>query len=475
MKSVFFSLRRRNAKFWNFFLRDNTIFTSEAGLGFCSALAVTNKLDNSIVMCVGVLLVTIISCAAVGALKSFLKLCGFKEPMKSLGDHHRITVYMIVIAASVTTFSLFAQAYVPQIALDIKAYIGLIITNCIVLGLVDPFDKSNQNLWSYRKPILKKSLGYAFALICISIFRELLGFGTLLNFPVMPEWWPLATIMVTPVGGFFAVAVWRMGIRPIALNRGVLCCGTPVSFTVEPENAFDSIATKRAALLGGGILIIIGALAGLGWKGTINVPYHIAFSTVFLNGIVLSNLLGMCPLVNQSRGLSSAWKMGVAVVFVTACATPLNWLLYNYVLIKASSLVTGFVPSFFRFETLFDLMLFIVTIAIFVQVLEKIIAKIAPEVKNSMGIFLPLITVNCVVLGSSLFRVSVSSNLLEALMAGLGDGLHWAMVCVLLAVIRNQALNRVNIRIWDKDTLVILMLGIIASLWTIFAQMGGGL
>lgn len=475
MKDLFLLIRWHNAKFWNFFLRDNTIFTSEAGLGFCSALAVTNKLDNSIVMCVGVLLVTIISCAAVWILKSFLKLCGFEKPMESLGDHHRITVYMIVIAASVTAFSLFAQAYVPHIALDIKAYIGLIITNCIVLGLVDPFDKSNQNLWSYRGPILKKSIGYAFALISISILRELLGFGTLLNLPIMPEWWPLATIMVTPVGGFFAVAVWRMSVRPIALNRGVLCCGTPVSSVTEPENAFDSITIKRAALLGSGILIIIGVLTGLEFSGTIDIPYHIAFSTLFLNGIVLSNLLGICPLVNQSRGLSSAWKMGVAVVFVTACATPLNWLLYKYVLIKANALVVGFVPPFFRFETLFDLMVFIVTVAIFVQVLEKIIAKIAPEVKNSMGIFLPLITVNCVVLGSSLFRVPVSSNLLEALMAGLGDGLHWAMVCVLLAIVRNQAINRVKIRIWDKDTLVILMLGIIASIWTIFTQIGGEL
>lgn len=458
MKNLLFQIRRLNAKIATFFLRDNIILTSASGLGFCSALAVTNKVSNAIVMAIGVFFVAMLSCFAVWPLKPFLK---------TIGRHHRITVYMVVVSALVTIFSLFAQLLVPQIALDIKAYIGLIITNCIILGLVDAFGSSHVSFLGFQGEIFKKVLGYSFALICISVLREALGFGTILGNAVMPEWWPLATLAVTPIGGFFGLAIWRMILRPISINRKFVCQET-ASSSKESENAFDWINKKTAFIFLGGIILILSALFGLHFGG-VNVPYEIMFGALFLDGIVLSKLLGMCPLLSQSKSMGSAWKMGAAVVFVVTCATSLNWFLYNNFLVQANQYIRNYMP-FFKFEELFDLMMYIFVIATFVQIIEKIIGKISKELKESMGIFLPLITVNCVVLGSSLFRIPVSATLLEAVMYGFGDGLHWALVCVLLSIISTQGL-RIPIKSWDRDTIVILALGIIASIWTIFGQL----
>ena len=188
MKNILFQIRRINSKIATFFLRDNIILTSASGLGFCSALAVTNKVSNAIVMAIGVFFVAMLSCFAVWPLKPFLK---------TIGRHHRITVYMVVVSALVTIFSLFAQLLVPQIALDIKAYIGLIITNCIIMGRLEAFALGNKP-WPSILDAIGNAAGYGWILIAVAVVREAFGSGSIMGWKFIPD-----SILISN-GGFYA-------------------------------------------------------------------------------------------------------------------------------------------------------------------------------------------------------------------------------------------------------------------------------
>ena len=194
-----------------FFLRDNYIVSAAAGLGFCSALAVTNKMENSLTMGVGVVFVTCVS---------FCLVYPFKKLIIASGTHHKITLLMIIVSVFVTIFNLIAQAIIPRIAFNIQAYIDLITTNCIVLAVIS--EGLTYEFWDAQKKILKACLGYSIALIFLALMREPLGFGTLMNFRIFPESFPVVVLMITPVGGFFALALWRFMLRPLFLKTGVV-------------------------------------------------------------------------------------------------------------------------------------------------------------------------------------------------------------------------------------------------------------
>jgi len=163
-----------------FFLRDNYIVSAAAGLGFCSALAVTNKIENSLTMGMGVVFVTCVS---------FCLVYPFKKLIIASGTHHKVTLLMIIVSVFVTVFNLIAQAIIPRIAFNIQAYIDLITTNCIVLAVIS--EGLTFEFWDAQKKILKACLGYSIALIFLSLMREPLGFGTLMNFQILPERFPV--------------------------------------------------------------------------------------------------------------------------------------------------------------------------------------------------------------------------------------------------------------------------------------------
>ena len=194
-----------------FFLRDNYIVSAAAGLGFCSALAVTNKIENSLTMGMGVVFVTCVS---------FCLVYPFKKLIIASGTHHKVTLLMIIVSVFVTIFNLIAQAIIPRIAFNIQAYIDLITTNCIVLAVIS--EGLTFEFWDAQKKILKACLGYSIALIFLSLMREPLGFGTLMNFQILPERFPVVVLMITPVGGFFALALWRFMLRPLFVKTGVV-------------------------------------------------------------------------------------------------------------------------------------------------------------------------------------------------------------------------------------------------------------
>jgi len=450
-----------------FFLRDNYIISAAAGLGFCSALAVTNKMENSLTMGVGVVFVTCVS---------FCLVYPFKKLIIASGTHHKITLLMIIISIFVTIFSLIVQATIPRIALNIKAYIDLITTNCIVLAVIA--EGLTFGFWDAQKKILKACLGYSIALIFLALMREPLGFGTLLNFRILPESFPVVVLMITPVGGFFALALWRFMLRPLFVKTGVVYQDnvlqekeevTDVETPERDKKPAFKMSGKLIIIIVLGVLLVISLITSIKAVTSLNSQFQILLpiflSALFFDGIVLSKLLGICPLLNKSRQIDAAWKMGVAVVIVVTLSTSLNWLVYNKVLIGASDYLSSISPVPVRLEKIFYLTVFIVTIATFVQILGVLLRRFAMDTYQQMGQFLELITVNCIVLASSTFTIPSGLSFMATTVTAFGFGLHWLMVCVWLSLLRRHRLF-VPFNTWDEDSVAILLLGIMAAIFT---------
>ncbi|MBT3878554.1 MAG: hypothetical protein HOF76_05800 [Candidatus Scalindua sp.] len=449
-----------------FFLRDNYIVSAAAGLGFCSALAVTNKMENSLTMGVGVVFVTCVS---------FCLVYPFKKLIIASGTHHKITLLMIIISIFVTIFSLIVQATIPRIALNIKAYIDLITTNCIVLAVIA--EGLTFGFWDAQKKILKACLGYSIALIFLALMREPLGFGTLLNFRILPDSFPVVVLMITPVGGFFALALWRFMLRPLFVKTGVVYQDNVLKEEEEVTDAETPVKKKPAFKMSGkliiiivlGVLLVVSLVTNIKAVTSLNSQFQILLpiflSAIFFDGIVLSKLLGICPLLNKSRQVDAAWRMGLAVVIVVTLSTSLNWLVYNKLLIGASNYLSSISPVPIRLEKIFYLTVFIVTIATFVQILGVLLRRFAMDTYQQMGQFLELITVNCIVLASSTFTIPSGMSFMATTVTAFGFGLHWLMVCVWLALLRRHRLF-VPFNTWDEDSVAILLLGIMAAIFT---------
>ncbi len=151
----------------------------------------------------------------------------------------------------------------------------------------------------------------------------------------------------------------------------------------------------------------------------------IFFAAVFTNNILLTNYLGMCPFLGASREMKTAVGLGAAVVFVLSFTSVLNWAVY-YLVLQPLGL------EYLRF------IVFIIVIAAFVQMAEIVIERISDRLYNALGIFLPLITVNCAILGVSLFMVIRSYTFATALFYGLGSGIGWMLAIVAMAGIRQK-------------------------------------
>jgi len=153
--------------------------------------------------------------------------------------------------------------------------------------------------------------------------------------------------------------------------------------------------------------------------------FSIFFAAIFTNNILLTNYLGMCSFLGASREIKTAGGLGAAVVFVMATTSVLNWVVYNYLLLP-------FGLEYLRF------IIFIVVIAAFVQIAEMVIERFSQRLYQALGIFLPLITVNCAILGVSLFMVIRSYGFWQSLAYGAGSGIGWALAILAMAGIREK-------------------------------------
>lgn len=163
-------------------------------LGICSALAVTNLMRNSLVMGLGVIFTLALAGFTISLIRDYIP------------KRVRMMVQVLIIASYVIIVDLFLKAFLPEISKALGPYVGLIITNCIIMGRAEAFAGKNKPLDSMIDGI-GAGVGYTFVLLLISFVRELFGFGSIFGFTVMGDWWTRWSIMVMAPSAFFMLAI----------------------------------------------------------------------------------------------------------------------------------------------------------------------------------------------------------------------------------------------------------------------------
>ncbi|NDV44628.1 NADH:ubiquinone reductase (Na(+)-transporting) subunit E [Flagellimonas sediminis] len=162
------------------------------------------------------------------------------------------------------------------------------------------------------------------------------------------------------------------------------------------------------------------------------------FKSIFIDNMVFATFLGMCSYLAVSKKVSTAVGLGAAVIFVLAVTVPMNWLLDKYLLKDGALAWMG--PEYADYDLSFlSFILFIATIATMVQLVEIVVEKFSPSLYNSLGIFLPLIAVNCAILGGSLFMQTRDiPNIGLAFNYGISSGIGWFLAILAIAAIREK-------------------------------------
>ena len=172
-------------------------------LGICSSLAITNRLDNALAMGIGVTFCTVFGSLFVSLLRNLIP------------SRVRMLAYMTIISVFVICVDRFLKAYFPPISEAMGPYVGLIITNCILMGRAEAFAIKNGAWLSFLDGV-GCGVGYTFMLILMAVIREPIGFGTLLGHRVMPQNWTNWVVMTIAPGAFFLLGVYLWIFRTIA-------------------------------------------------------------------------------------------------------------------------------------------------------------------------------------------------------------------------------------------------------------------
>ncbi len=184
----------------------------------------------------------------------------------------------------------------------------------------------------------------------------------------------------------------------------------------------------------------------------------IFISSIFTNNILLASFLGMCSFIVCSNKIETALGLGTAVVFVMVFTTAINYLIYYYLLVPLGLEYLAYI-------------IFIAVIAAFVQFVEMFVERFSPKLYYALGIFLPLITVNCAILGASLFMVIRKYTLIQSVFFGLGAGIGWALAILLMAGLREK-MGYSNIpKPLKGPGILMLVTGVIAMSFMGFAGM----
>ncbi|ORC35326.1 NADH:ubiquinone reductase (Na(+)-transporting) subunit D [Marispirochaeta aestuarii] len=183
---------------------DNPVFAQI--LGICSTLAVTNNFRNTLVMSLGVLFTTTLSGFTVSLLR------------KKIPGRVRMMAETLIIASYVIIVDIVLKAYLPDISRQLGPYVGLIITNCIIMGRAEAFALNNPPGISLIDGVAS-GIGYSYVLLVIAFFRELMGSGTIFGFQVMGDWWTNWAIMVMPPGAFFMLAIFIWVVKGVFLKE----------------------------------------------------------------------------------------------------------------------------------------------------------------------------------------------------------------------------------------------------------------
>ena len=186
--------------------------------------------------------------------------------------------------------------------------------------------------------------------------------------------------------------------------------------------------------------------------------FLIFISAAFTDNMLLSRFLGMCSVIGLSKKSDTAMGLGAAVTFVTAITASLNFLVYNYVLIPLGLEYLSFIT-------------FIIVIAATVQFIEMVIERASPSLYGTLGIFLPLITVNCAILGVSLFMLNKPYGFIEAFIFGFGGGAGWMIAIMLISAIRERINEQAVPEGLEGAGITLIIIGIMALAFVGFSGM----
>ena len=166
---------------------------------------------------------------------------------------------------------------------------------------------------------------------------------------------------------------------------------------------------------------------------------NLAINAIFIENILLAFFLGMCSYLGQSKKMESASGLGLAVIVVLTISCPVNWVIFNYLLAEGALYRMTGIEALQTVDLSFlKLICFIAVIASLVQVVEMVLDKFFPALYTALGIFLPLITVNCAILGSSLFMEQREYTFGQSVNFGFSSGVGWFLAIVMLAAIRKK-------------------------------------
>ena len=184
----------------------------------------------------------------------------------------------------------------------------------------------------------------------------------------------------------------------------------------------------------------------------------IFIAAIFTNNILLTNFLGMCSFIACSGQIKTSLGLGTAVTFVMIMTTMINYAIYHHVLIPLGLVHLQFI-------------IFIAVIAAFVQLVEMFVERFSPKLYFALGIFLPLITVNCAILGASLFMIIREYSFIQSIGFGLGAGIGWAVAIVMLAGLR-QKMRYSNVpKPFEGVPIAMIITGVLAMAFMGFAGM----
>lgn len=193
-------------------------------------------------------------------------------------------------------------------------------------------------------------------------------------------------------------------------------------------------------------------------SGIIQTFFLILISATFTDNILLTRFLGMCSCLGVSKKVDTSLGLGLAVIFVTACTAAINFIIYEFLLIPLGI-------------AYLKLIVFIIVIAAFVQFVEMVIERVSIKLYFSLGIFLPLITVNCAILGTSLFMLNKPYSLLQAFAFGLGSGLGWFLAITIIGGIREKVNEGSVPKGLEGPGITLIIIGIMALAFVGFSGM----
>ena len=388
-------------RLYNGIIKENPTFVLM--LGMCPTLAITTSATN----CIGMGLTTTVILAASNLMISLLR--------NFIPDRVRMPAFIVVVASFVTVVQLLLQGFIPSLYDSLGIYIPLIVVNCIILGRAEAYASKNKPIASLFDGI-GMGLGFTLSITCIGAVRELIGAGSLFGHQILPladatagkAGYEPITIFILAPGAFFVLAALsalqnkfkigaaKRGIDPSNPDCGGSCaaCGNTMC------------KGKRGYWIMKELLIIL-------------------VSSAIVNNVVLSQFLGLCPFLGVSKSVETAAGMGGAIIFVITLSSFVTGIIYNAILVPTNL-------------TYLQTIVFILLIAALVQFVEMFLKKTMPSLYQALGVYLPLITTNCAVLGVALTNVQKEYNVLQGTVNGFATAVGFTISIVLMAGIREK-------------------------------------